>query len=211
MEATFSNEFKKHFLLVFTKTLIAHSAKVDITKLQRIIELKEKTENLPSILNKEPIIEGIRELRRINLPTISRPVTRQFNNPTFNIPESKLPPHLEYLKPVATSTTEIDLFKLNPLIKDSAVKIITGSPDEAVSVTGTMGTKPTSIVLNKEDIDRIINVFSTMSKIPATEGIYKVAIGSLVLSAIISNVVGSRFVIKKLSYYIPPKPLQRKI
>ena len=209
MESTFSNEFKKHFLLVFTKTLIIHSAKVEITKLENIIESKEKNGNIPSILSNEPklLLERTGELRRINLPSIPKPVTRQFNNPTFIIPESKLPPHLEYLKPVPTLTTGIDLFKLNPLIKDSAVKIIIGSPDEAVSVTGTMGTKPTSIVLNKEDIDRIINVFSTISKIPANEGIYKVAVGSLVLSAIISNVVGSRFVIKKLSYYIPPKHL----
>jgi hypothetical protein len=69
-----------------------------------------------------------------------------------------------------------------------------------VVVTGTMGTKPTDIILSKEDIDRVINKFSEVSKIPATEGIFRVIVGNLILSAIISGVIGSKFVIKKESY-----------
>ncbi len=114
------------------------------------------------------------------------------------IAEPKLPPHLEYLKPVPVTTTEIDLFKLNPIMKDPAVRVIEGNPDEKVKVTGVMGAKQTDIVLNKEDIDRIISKFAELSKIPASEGIYRVAVGNLVLSAVISEVIGSKFVIRKV-------------
>jgi hypothetical protein len=211
MELAFSNEFKKYFLLTFTKELIVHSTRLDITKLQRIIASKEKHENNPQLFKKNIYPEEIEKLRNISPPQAFKPAIKQFNNPSFIIPESKLPPHLEYLKPVPVADVEIDLFKLNPLIKDSAVKLITGSQDDKVTVTGLMGTRQTAIILSKEDIDRIINAFSEKSKIPVREGIYKVTVGNLILSAVISKVVGTRFVIKKMVYYLPPKPLQGKV
>ena len=109
-----------------------------------------------------------------------------------------MPSHLEYLRPVPGPNVEIDLSKINPLIKDPAVRIIEGNPNERVIVNGSMGTRPTSILLNKEDIDQIINKFSETAKIPVNEGIYKVVVGNLILSAVISEVVGSRFVIRKI-------------
>ncbi len=212
MEATFSNDFKKVFLLTFTKELIRHSEKRDILKLQKIIELKEggrkkipasetivfKKETLGEISKSKIQIEA-RALEK--LPLRKSPVrqfTRQVPRQLF-IPEPKLPEHLEYLKPIPTPGVEIDLFKINPLIKDSAVRIIEANPEERVTVTGTMGTKPTGIILSKEDIDRIINKFSEFSKIPVTEGIYRVVVGNLILSAIISENIGSRFTIKKMT------------
>jgi len=137
---------------------------------------------------------------------IKRQIARPTSNQILFIPEPTLPKHLEYLKPTATTQTEnveIDLGKLNPLLKDSAVKIIEGSPDERVRVMGTMGTRVTDIFLSKEDIESIINKFSEVSKIPTVEGIYRVVVGNLNLSAIISEVIGSRFVIKKISSQQP--------
>jgi len=209
MEKTFPKEFKKTFLLMFTKELIKHSLKQDIIKLEKIIETKEKQETKPMPVQliapspRQPIQMIGRIPRKIPIKkTRLMPATKQISRPqeALFIPEPKLPEHLAYLKPVPAQSTEIDLWKLNPLIKDPAVRIIEGNPDEKVKVTGTMGTKFTDIILNKEDINRIINRFSEISKIPSTEGVYKVVVGNLVLSAIISEVVGSRFVIKKIAY-----------
>ncbi len=213
MEATFSNNFKKFFLLTFTKELIRHCEKRDILKLQRIIELKEKSKKEKKISQPEIILKKEIPLKEISRPRIQievKPIerpslrklpVRQFTKPLPNllfIPEPKLPEHLEYLKPIPTSGVEIDLFKITPLIKDPAVRIIEANPEERVTVIGTMGTKPTDIILSKEDIDRIINKFSEFSKIPVTEGIYRVIVGNLILSAIISETIGSRFTIKKM-------------
>ena len=203
MEGTFSNEFKKNFILIFTKELISHSVKMDMIKLQKIIETRERKQSMPLILQPSFPIRREEELKKLNFSK-RVPSTKPFRNKSFIIPEPKLPLHLEYLKPLPTSSIGIDLFKITPLIKDPAVKIITGSPDEKVVVSGIMGTKPTGIFLSKEDIDKIINVFSEQSKIPINEGIYKVVLGNLILSAIISPVVGSRFVIKK-NTIIPPQ------
>ena len=217
MEETFSQNFKRIFLLTFTKELIAHSAKRDIIKLQSIIESKElERKEKPLGWPIRTFTKKIKEIkipaqeifeRSIEIPPIKKPVEIQikprpfakFAKPLLFIPEPKLPPHLEYLKPTATTEVEIDLLKLNPLIKDSAVKIIEADPDERVIVGGTMGTKPTDIILNKEDIDKVINKFSETSKIPVNEGIYRVVVGNLILSAIISETIGSKFIIKKMT------------
>jgi len=63
-----------------------------------------------------------------------------------------------------------------------------------------MGTKRTNIILNKEEIDQIIKKFSETAKIPLYEGIFRVVVGKLILSAIISDVIGSKFIIKKMMY-----------
>lgn len=209
MEETFSDEFKKNFLIKFTKELIKHSSKTEIINLQKIIELKEKRQ-IEKILVPTQI-----SAKKVTIPKKGNQPKPQFTKPiaqtvpaTLFIPEPKLPSYLEYLKPVPTTNVEIDLLKLNPLIKDPAVRIIEVNPDDKVIVTGAMGTKPTDIVLNKEDIDRVINAFSVTSRIPIGEGIYKVAVGSLILSAIISDVVGSKFIIRKM---ITPAAVQQQM
>jgi type IV secretory pathway ATPase VirB11/archaellum biosynthesis ATPase len=111
-----------------------------------------------------------------------------------------LPPHLQYLRPIARDI-KIDLEKLNSLIKDPAVKVIKcDGPDEHIFVSGSMGVKPTNTILSREEIDNVIKKFSEISKIPVQEGIYSVVVGRLILSAIISEVVGSKFMIKKMLY-----------
>jgi hypothetical protein len=221
VEAQFSEDFKKKFLFIFTKELINNSGRKDMIKLQSIVEEKRKTEISPKetprqIIQMKPqpifkreiseqkIIPKKIETREMIVPP-TRPIIQRQAIPTSNkilfIPEPTLPKHLEYLKPTATAQTEnieIDLGKINPLLKDPAVKIIEGSPDERVRVMGTMGTRVTDIFLSKEEIEAVINKFSEISKIPTIEGIYRVVVGNLNLSAIISEVIGSRFVIKKI-------------
>jgi hypothetical protein len=117
------------------------------------------------------------------------------------IPETKFPLHIQYIKPVPINK-EIDLGKLNPLINDHFVKIIECyGPNENLFVKGAMGAKKTGITLTDEEIKEIINKFSEETKIPAHEGIFKVASGRLMFSAIISETVSSKFIISK----IPPE------
>lgn len=201
----FSQNFKKLFLLYFTKELIMHSASGEVLQLQNLEreQIKEgKKEFLRSIKTRIP--QKKEELKKEDLDfyKIFKEMTPKINLQarSLRIPEPKLPPHLQYLKPVPREI-KIDLEKLNPLIKDPAVKIIEcNGPDEHIVVRGTMGTKPTNIVLNKEEIESVIKKFSEISKIPAHEGIYKVVVGRLILSAIISEIIGSKFIIKKMLY-----------
>ena len=175
MNETYSEDFKKIFLLAFTKELIKHSQNKDIANLQKIVELEEskRKEKIPSTFQVEytPAPKKLALVPEKKIPqkipvTRIKPLTRHIVRPALIIPEPKLPSHLEYLRPVPTSGVEIDLLKINPLIKDPSVRVIEGNPDEQVVVSGGIGTKPTSIVLSKEDIDAIIDKFSKASKIP---------------------------------------------
>ncbi len=120
----------------------------------------------------------------------------------LNIPEPQLPERLRYIRPTP-SEASIDLKKLNILMRDNAVRVIEcPGPDERIIVKGAMGTKPTSIRLREDEIKEILEEFSNKSKIPIHEGIYRVAIGRIILSAIISSVIPTKFIIEKMRY--PP-------
>jgi hypothetical protein len=114
------------------------------------------------------------------------------------VPETKLPTQFQYLQPTPTNQ-EIDLAKLNPLIKDPRVKIIECSgPEQNIMVTGTMGTQKTGIIMNKEEISDVIERFSKISKIPVHEGVFKVVFGRFIFMAIVSEIIGSRFTLRKM-------------
>lgn len=200
--------FKKLFILQFTEELIRHSASGEVLELKNILkeksdeekkEIKQEKKRIKQIISQKPPTLLKKEVpqKRIIKP-LPRPIRKRL--PILRIPAPKLPAHLEYLRPTPTKNIEIDLDKLNPLIKDPAVKTIEVNPDEAVIVNGTMGRKPANIILNKEEIKKIIEKFSEAAKIPVNEGIFRVVVGRLILSAIISEVVGSKFIISKMFY-----------
>jgi hypothetical protein len=232
----FSETFRKNFLIIFTRELIKNSVQKEIVQLENMLNEKKnisKIKPIPQLQKVQPIVQEKisppkttpiqreplnikpvqRKVQEIKKPTI-QPTQKFTARQMLFIPEPRLPKHLEYLKPIPINEVSgIDLEKLNPLVKDRAVKIIEGTPNANVIVMGNMGTKPTRITLTKEEIDNIIKKFSDKSKIPVTEGIYRVVVENLILSAIVSEAIGSRFVIKKIlplqnqnkNYQIIPK------
>jgi hypothetical protein len=225
-----AQEQKKLFLILFTRELIRNSGEGRISELKKVLEeeypktkekerkageLKETSvqrEPFPKFPTKPPIKplpkpidirkQILEKRRRQEIPqkVIPRRVLKIKPSYVLRIPEPKLPPEFQYLRPVP-GERQIDLGKLNPLVKDPAVKSIEcNGPGKRIVVIGSMGIKPTNIILTKEEIDNTIDKFSEISKIPVDFGIYKVVVGKLILSAIISDVVGTRFVIKKMIY-----------
>jgi len=180
-----SNEFRTLFLLQFTKELISNTEQPQ----KPMTPVMQKSILMPP----KQLLSPQRKIIFKPLPRIPRRKPMQ-----LLIPEPKLPPNLQYLKPTPTDTY-IELGKLNPLTKDPAVKIIEcHGPDEKIIVKGTMGTKPTNIILSKDEIDDIIKKFSESAKIPVQEGVFNVAVGKFILSAITSRIIGSKFIIEKM-------------
>lgn len=62
----------------------------------------------------------------------------------------------------------------------------------------------TKITLTKEEIQETINYFSEQAKIPVISGLFKAKINNIIITAVISEIVGSRFIITKI-------PQQRNI
>ncbi|OGJ13019.1 hypothetical protein A3K62_00525 [Candidatus Pacearchaeota archaeon RBG_16_35_8] len=214
---------KALILLEFTKYLLMHSGAGELAKLKNILwqEEKESAKGHPITkqVNNEIIKEIITEKERgdgffikkrekdeiifeknlgqefktrSTIPKMRRPLV-------LRIPEPRLPPNLQYLKPTPHNV-EIDLGKLNSLVQDPVVRRIecNGPGEYVVAMVPTP--RYTNTILNKEEIEEIIKAFEKKSRIPAHEGIYNVVVGKLVFSAIISDVIGSKFSINKMAY-----------
>lgn len=222
-----SGEYKKGiFLLEFTRELIRNSGGA-IFELERVLDervedrekKKEEIKQLAKIVEdshgfdyfpkgKEKNIEEEKEdgiLKELFVKKIftkrnmfvQRNPERKFS-PVLRIPIQKLPLRFEYLEPTPTAR-EIELGKLNPLIKDPLVMgIECNGQNTEIVVTGSMGTKNTNIVLDESEIKEIIEKFSRATKIPYGEGVFRVAFGKLIFLAIVSEEIGSKFVIKKI-------------
>jgi len=228
--------FKEFFLLEFTKELLRNTQSYKKIAIKKEIEEKASEEKrwfpskVPQIRKKKKEIKKFitkkieDESKRIkklgkNDTLFEFNAPKQIKKsefktrtkiPRFEIPTPSLPETVRNIMPYPQQD-EILLDKLNILIKDSLVKSIECSgPDEKIIVTGAMGRKRTGIVLNRDEIDYIIQQFSEATKIPISEGIFRVVFGKLALSAVVSEVVGSRFIIRKMS--MPPinMPLQRR-
>ena len=197
-------EFRTSFLLQFTKKLIENSANKDILNQNHY----GKIINHPNQKKVKEILEGkrgrIEEDLFSDYDEVQKKIFKPLRKPKkliLRIPKTRLPKHLQYLKPTPSNVPEIELGKLNQLIKDPVVRTIQcDGPDRNIFVKGNMGTKNTNIVLTKQEIEDIIKKFSEATKIPTTEGLFKVVYGKLNFNAIISQVTDSRFIITKMIY-----------
>ena len=61
-----------------------------------------------------------------------------------------------------------------------------------------MGRKNTLISLDENEIKEVIKKFSDASKIPLSDGVVKIVFGRLILFAVFSELVSSKFIIKKM-------------
>ncbi len=228
-----SRALRTFFLFHFTRELIKHSAPTEVLELKTLLheqKKQQKKRELPAIV-KEKIKKQSKSkeigLDKEYIPSILKHPKEKFLGPEklpiFNllpkqtakprlkkrifgrlrIPETRLPYRLQYIKPTPTQV-QIDLDKLNPLVRDPIVKAIEcNGPDQEIMVSVGSTRKKTSIILNTEEINQVIEKFSKTSKIPVQEGILRIAIGKLILSAIISEVSDPKFIIRKI-----PGPLR---
>lgn len=223
-----SEKFRANFLLRLTKEIIENTEtyrslvvkkevrefirEEDKRKEKEIESQQEKREEIKKLVEEKAKKESekisemetqglLPELKMLS-GTMQRRLKTGFRKipPLLRIPEPALPETVHNLRPQAT-TEEIDLVKLNILVRDPLVKVIEcNGPDENILVMGVMGRKNTPIKLSKEEIEEIVEKFSSVAKIPVHEGLFKAAIGNLVISAVISEIVGIKFVIRKISF-----------
>jgi hypothetical protein len=214
-----SEEFKKYFLLEFTKQLIRNSIDLDIYKLINLIKQEENEVKEEGIKGKRKIKEFIRKKVKEDeeysisvkkeveeIPAFKTDYNKDVLKKSlpirkpFFIQDPMLPERLQYIKPIPTGG-EIELGKIDNFIQDPVVRIIEcNGPNQAIVISGVMGKKETNVILTKEEIEKIIEKFSEETKIPLQEGFFKVALKKLVISAIYSKSIGSKFIIKKMLY-----------
>ncbi len=94
------------------------------------------------------------------------------------------------------------LAKLQSLIQDPMVlSIECPGPEKNILVRTYKKLNITRFILTDSEIDKIINYFSEQARIPVIGGILKAAVENLIISAVKSDYVGSRFIINKMTPY----------
>lgn len=183
-----SQDFRIIFLMEFTKQLIKNSAPQELWDLKEAMQEENR---------KKEIIIKIKKRSQEIKPLIPKKNQQIKISPILTIPGQRFPSWLSSVKPVPANV-EIDLGKLNSFVNDPIVReIICNGPGENILVK-TSGIKPTNLFLSKEEIENIIDAFAIKSKIPIQSGVYQVVVGNLILYAIISEVVTSKFIIRKI-------------
>lgn len=197
-----SKTFRTSFLLSFTRELIRNSENAEAIalkkrlreKIKENVEKKENEERLKKIVEKKAITEELKEISEKRIPESIRTQIKT------RIPQPSVPSTIRNILP-SVEEQQLDLGKLNPLIKDpTVISVECDGPDKNIIIRRIRGEKRiTNIVLNEQEIKEIISIFSGAAKIPSHEGIFKAAVGKLIISAVISDVIGGRFLITKLS------------
>jgi len=218
-----SPEKKIIFLKKFTEQILINYLEketilrgIDIEKLkQKFIEPSMSDEE--SLTKFRPIVFPTpmdRLIRKnpeiINLETLTKP--KIYTQPIRSqIPLRKQiqsrqiqpAPILTQIRPLPQELPQkFSLGKLDIFIRDKAVlSIECQGPGKNILVKKYDKINLTKTILSQQEITDIINKFSEETRIPVVGGIIKAAVGNLVISAIISEFVGSRFIINKITPY----------
>lgn len=140
-----------------------------------------------------------------------QPPQKQLSQPTpaqqKQIPKTPTPTQptpLPTAPPTSTPSTpapaEAGLRKINAFLSDRTVmRIECQGPNKNLLVSKYGQISLAKISLQQEEIDEIISYFSEKARIPIIEGVFKASVGNLIISAVISEFVGSRFIIDKIS------------
>jgi len=151
-----------------------------------------------SIFQRRPIFQRTRPPQQISVQKLRRSIS---NQPTISIAAQKLQPSI--IRPEAQPRPEnLELGRLESFLKDPSIQSIEcPGPGRNLLVKRYSKINTTKVTLNQVEITNVINNFAQQARIPIAGGILKAAVGDLVISAVISDFVGSRFIINKIVPY----------
>jgi hypothetical protein len=199
------------FLQIFTRELIKNSKKRKIVEEKpeplvieqqtRPINPAETEDFLPSILTqyKSPVKAPV--LKKTH-PIDTRPAMafKPAKQPKI-IPKPLIRPK-EISRSSPIKTGEINIQKLNRFIADKSITMIEcPGPNKFILVKKAGQVNTTKTTLSQKEIDAIIKDFSEKARIPIIGGIFKASVEDLTITAVVSEFVGSKFIIYKAGPY----------
>lgn len=131
----------------------------------------------------------------VRKPVIHRPISYPV------IPQQKvIPPPINVSKGVSVPMDGYG--KINVLINDPSVSTIQcDGANKPISIIRAGQRQITKIVLNKKEIRGILDKVADDAHIPLLEGVFRATVNGFAINAVISEVIGSRFIIKKANAY----------
>lgn len=171
---------------------------VERTRSRAEFERRDMSELAKPIENNNPSFKGMKESigSRKSLrprPIVVPPVVKESNFVPENVP-------------VASSGGAIGqngkYGKLIPLLEDPSVSSIEcAGKNKELTIIRVGQRQRTRIVLSADEIKEILNEVADEAHIPLVEGVFRASVKGFSISAVVSETIGSRFVIKKVTAY----------
>lgn len=188
-------DLSENFLYEFTKELILNSAPAYLR--DKELDMQEKELKIKKDVEQKlekPIYN------QQKAPIIQKPEYVQINKPNIYIKKDNV--YQNQNEPVRSESEElqgIQLGKIRGMINDlNVISIECPGPNKFIIISTLTKVIPTKIMLNKNEINRIIESFSIESKIPRIGGVFKAIVNNLVITAIDSEYAGPKFIISKI-------------
>jgi hypothetical protein len=193
------------FLKQFTKEIIKNLAPKEQRQIieKKLNEAEKMQANQNPAILQQALMPFMPQLRTRSAFSLQQPIIprQSFQQLMPGINKLPTPPQNLEIQPEikqAIAPGEINLGKISQLIQDPAVTMIEcPSPDKFVTVKKMNEINITSIKLSEKEIADIIKEFSDRTRIPIIQGTFKAAFKNLIITAVISEFVGSRFIITK--------------
>ena len=171
--------------------------KRDMSRLVAPIEPEIKQVAAPEVQQKpRPVVMPPVQVRRRIAPPIRAP-------PVVQIQER---PSKAVIAPVVMAEGVVDedesYGKISPLLNDPSVSTIEclGANKELMIIRAGQKQK-TRVVLNADEIKEVLQKVADETHIPLLEGVFRASVKGFSINAVVSEMVGSRFVIKKATAY----------
>lgn len=174
----------------------------------------QKDKNRMYLFDKDPYIQQSNQIKiaqpvRIPLPSpIQKPITSIIRPPfnsqivrkpiaNYNNPQPSMLPQQNYSQQI-TSSNITGLKKVIPFLENPSIRGIECSgPDKPLLINKQGIVESIPIMLSNEEINSIIKEISQKTRIPLLPGLFKAIFGNHILTAVISEFVGSRFIIER--------------
>jgi hypothetical protein len=174
----------------------------------------------------EPFPEDVSVLKNIDSGKIVgevmvkkiKPVNFEYQNDAERKKIRKIPIHLTrgLAKPVSLKNVflgkkrksvrpvnvQFGMKNINKLLRDNSIQSIEcPGPGKNLIVKRNNKINVTKMIFGSVQIKEVMDYFSMQARIPVVQGILKAAVGDLVISAVSSKFVGSRFIITRKTPY----------
>ncbi len=120
------------------------------------------------------------------------------------VPQNIVPPQQHIVPPPVKGDVGLsqDYGKIMPLLNDDSVSTIECHGDgKPLMIIRAGQRQPTRIVLSAKEIKEILDEISDAVHIPILEGVFRAAVDNFSINAVVSEIIGSRFVIKRQNAY----------
>ena len=206
-----SHEQRIKLLIEFVGNIVVHSTEDErLKKLIKVERLKRKILPEP-----EPNIDHIGKSVIFEKPVEKLQKSIHINpvKPTFHLqkvpqkimktPRPIMTPQLQHnLSSGEVRSADEIMIEINKLIEDKNVQMIEcPGPGKKFLVKVRNRVNMTKLTLNEGEIKNVIAYFSDYARIPIVGGILKTSVDQLMISAVISEYAGSRFIINKRNPY----------